>query len=707
MSDKTVDTRDRWLKRLKREEKAHADFRDAAKKATEMFFAESTRTTVSYPLFWSTVKVLHGRIFSQPPTPDVRKRWNDESAKQPVGPAGSGGAVSGQFNGLPAGTSGAPVPGGPGLPRGPALNGAPGATPPATPPAPVVDDNKIALSIERGITYTIDTTPFDSDGHAAVNDLLMAGLGVAKVEMTVETSDVPIINPATGQPILDTKGEPLSQTIVTDQSIMLRHFAWSQFRWEPQQHWSQVSWVAFMHYMTEDEIEDQFGITVDSADGDAEDYGNDAATSDTPDADKYKSLFKVYEVWHKPSRKVIFVTDAHMDVLEVRDDPLGLKDFFPCPKPMMVNVKGDDLIPKPDYAYCEKMFEYVNTLTNRIDALTRQIKDIGFYDSAFTGLDQLTTARDGDLFPISNLYAQISALNPAAAAGYDAIVFKQDNTGKVAVVQQLVELRDLAKQVIWEIYGVSDIQRGATNASETATAQSIKAQWADIRVGERIRIVALFFRDIFRIMGEILAEKVKPEILAKMTGIELSPPEIEILQSDVGRSYAIDIESDSTVVQDEFAEQQQRMAFLEAFTKYLHVVGPAMMQNQIPADLAKEVLLVCINSFKTGRQVEDAINNLPNNMQQLGALNQKLQQAGEQIKGLTQQAQGLQKQLQGVNQQKEQRENAKTVADVQQKGADTTQTEVETAKIAAETSGKIIENHLKTVLPFQPPQRGA
>ena len=731
------EARDKWLPRLDDEDKAHKAFREMAKDANAEYFAVSTsddgvdkNKKVVYPLFWSIVNVLHGRIFSQPPTPDVRKRNPDEPGLQPLVPPqpqafpGADGALAGLPPGAQGGNAVPAMPPQPGQP--PAAMGADPGQPPA-PPVPQVDDNKIAQTLERAIQYVIDRTTFDADSHAAVNDLLVTGLGQAKVEIDVVTQDVPAIGPdgeslpeldENDNPVMDDDGKPkpLMQKIITDQTPRLRHFAEKQFRWEPQQHWTNVTWVAFDHLMTADEIEDEWGITLSNPGGSTRRgnrNGGSGLDDQKPESEKYERQFHVFEIWDKTTREVIYVCPNHDEALEIRPDPLKLKDFFPCPKPMMLNIKGDDLLPQPDYAKCENLFVTANEIYGRIDSLTRQVKYTGFYDSAFGELASLMTSDDGTLVPIENLSARINAINPGARnAGYEAIVCIEDNTGKVGTIQVLMQqLADLEDK-IWKSYGVADIQRGDSNPQTTATAEGIKQQWADIRVGQRIRIVALFFRDVFRIMSDIIAT-FKPDVLFKMTGIQLGPAELAVLQSDVGRCYAIDVESDSTVVQDTAAVQQERTTMLQAVTGYLKEIGPMMQQNQIPADLGKELLLFVVNTYKSGRQIEDTINNLPGTMQQLSTQQQTIQQLQQQMQNLVKQNQAQAKALQAINAGQEQRANVETAikagkaqVDNAKTQADTEHTQVLTAAEAQQVAHQAASPHPTanpTVVPFQKP----
>lgn len=746
-TDPFADLRDKWVNRLDDEEKAHKQFRDFAERASKAYFATAMNadntnsdSNTGYPLFWSIVNVLHGRIFAQPPTPDVRKRNPDEPGVQPLVPSQQAfPAADAILAGLPPGAQGGnAVPAGAAQPGQPPAGMVPGGGQPAPAPVPTVDDNKISQLFERAIKYIIDTTQFSDDSNASVNDFLVAALGVAKVEMDVETQEIPVLHPDTqqalpkldedGNALVDDEGKPipLTQEVITDQKLRLRHVAWNQFRWEPKQHWGDVNWVAFRHGMTKVDIEERWGVVITSAQSNSTTFkagGGSGLESDKPQSDKYENLIDVFECWDRLEKEVIWVCPKYEDALEVTPDPLQLADFYPCPKPMMSNIRGDDLVPQPDYAKCESMFQAANVIYGRIDSLTRQVKDIGFYDAAFPKLVELTTADDGSLIPISNLLKQLNDINPGnGQLGYDAIVFKQDNKTKVETIQLLQQELDDIESKIDKSYGIADIQRAETNPDETATAQNIKAEWADIRVGQRIAQVARFFRDVFRIMADIVAT-FPPDILEKMTGIQLNPAELAVVQSDVGRCYAVDVESDSTVVQDQSAVMAERTQMLQAVTGYLKEIGPMMQQNQIPGDLGKELLLFAVNTYKSGRQIEDAINNLPGTMQQLTQQQQTIQQLQQQMQNLVKQNQAQAKALGAINQAKDQQtqtetalkvqaapvENAKKAAEVGKTQAETEHTQVLSAAEAEGAAKAAIDNTKSRVLPFAPhvpPNRG-
>jgi hypothetical protein len=82
--------------------------------------------------------------------------------------------------------------------------------------------------------------------------------------------------------------------------------------------------------------------------------------------------------------------------------------------------------------------------------------------------------------------------------------------------------RDQIKQAIYEIMGISDIMRGATRATETATAQRIKGSMGMSRLEDQKQAASNFVRDLLRLKAELIAQNFDPQTLEAMTGEEAS-----------------------------------------------------------------------------------------------------------------------------------------------------------------------------------------
>ena len=609
--DKRTSERDRWLKRIAREKKAHDKFRKQATEAEISFYQtdkgpgvnSDSRAGQAVPMFWSNIKVLHAALFSRLPRPDVRKRNVD----------------------TPDGTARA-----------------------------------ISTMTERALTFVQDTTSYDTDAHQAVNDFLVSGLGQVKIEMAVKTDAIPVLNPMTGQPIV-IDGEPLTQTVVVSRTLTQRYIHWNNFRWEPTTSWDQVGWMVYDHWMGRDELEERFDCEL------PESAGGGNPSESKLSASEYEQQYCVHEIWDKRRREVLFICEAYEGILEAHEDPLGLKGFFASPQPMMANIKGSEVIPKPDFSFIRRSLELINLYAKRIESLTRQLKDWGYYDASFSEVAKVNQAEDGTWFPIVGLAERLGM----AGGGQNGanLIASPDLTKKAQVLANLIDQFERQKQLLWEMIGLADIMRGASNPNETASAQRIKDQWSNVRLAPYLNTISQFFRECFRIIAEVISEKFEPHQIQQMTGIEVTPEMQQVMQNDFLRTYAVDVETDSTIAQDDNLEREQRNETSKVIGDMLQSLVPAINAGQVPADIAKALMLFTIRTTKFGSEFEDAINQLPDTMQQLGQMQQQVQQGQQQAQQLQQQLQEAQGQLQKVNHGKEQRENIETQADAQEKAA--------------------------------------
>jgi hypothetical protein len=139
---------------------------------------------------------------------------------------------------------------------------------------------------------------------------------------------------------------------------------------------------------------------------------------------------------------------------------------------------------------------------------------------------------------------------------------------------------------------------------------------------------------------------------------------LQMLKSDMGRTLAIDIETDSTVALEDEAEKAQRLEFLNYVSPFIQQVLPAMAQGMLPADVGKELLKFALQSFKHGRSLEDAIEAAPGTAQQMQQMQQTTQQAQQGMEQAQQQMQQLQQALQQCQEQLQQAQQAKIAGEL-------------------------------------------
>jgi hypothetical protein len=624
----------RWQKRLDREEKAHEEFRKHARQA-EKAARDDGDLKQAFNIHWSNTQITRNAVYASVPIPDVRRRY--------------------------------------------------------TKPDP--EEKDLARLVERALSYSVDVTDFDTQSDQVVKDLVEVGLGVVRVVYDVATEPMPDeVDPEMGE-IAAMMGVQIPESFddgneqIVSQGLMIEHVPHCRFRWEPGKPWKHVNWISIDSMQPKHELEEQYGIKLKSG-------GQEDKAKDKRKSEKYNTEVLVHEIFDKTTREVIIFAEGHPEVLEKYEDTLNLVDFFPVPRPLFTNLKSDELIPKPDFKLVEKQIVELNAVTQRIDKITRQIRDVSFYDPKLSaGLEATRNAKDGDMVPVNNLAAALAS--STGKADFDNVIAHLPMQEKIMVVRELEGQREAIKNQVYEILGISDIIRGSSKASETAAAQNIKGQWAGVRLSAKTKDVARLWRDVFRMKAEIICEHFEPEQIELMTGVEITPRMREIMVNDIGRTFAIDIETDSTVAQDDLENRQATMEMIETMVGTMERLIPGVQSGAIPLDLAQEVLILVCNSHKHGKQIEDAVMGLTEHMSQgVGAqmqqLQQQIQQMGQQLEQGQMQAEEMGKALQKFNAADEARKDAQLQLEV-------ANTQADNARADAEVEAKAELNEAQTL----------
>jgi hypothetical protein len=191
----------------------------------------------------------------------------------------------------------------------------------------------------------------------------------------------------------------------------------------------------------------------------------------------------------------------------------------------------------------------------------------------------------------------------------------------MAALDKLFLAREQIKQAIYEIMGISDIMRGATKASETATAQRIKGSMGVSRLEDQRVAAANFVRDLLRLKAEVIAQNFDATTLSRMTGEQVTDEVMAILRSDFMRTCAIDIESDSTVVPDLQAEQEGMAQIAQTIGLVMTGAQQMLMTGVLPPpqimQLTLEMLKMFLHPIRYSRGVVEMINQF---QEQLAAM---------------------------------------------------------------------------------------
>jgi hypothetical protein len=265
-------------------------------------------------------------------------------------------------------------------------------------------------------------------------------------------------------------------------------------------------------------------------------------------------------------------------------------------------------VPVPDYVLYQDQADEIDKLTNRIALLIEALKVVGVYDASQAGIQRmLTEGFDNQLIPVDSW----AAFSEKGGVKGTIDFLPLDQT--VQALQQCYQAREQAKQVVYDVTGLSDIIRGSSVASETATAQQIKGQYASMRLKRMQMDVAVFASELLRIKAQLMCDLYSPENLIQMSGImgtddaPYAEQAIQLMKSEPARSFRIEVASDSLVEMDEQAEKASRTEFMTAFGVTMRDALPMVQQAPEMAPLIGEVLQFVVRTFKGGRSLEAAL----------------------------------------------------------------------------------------------------
>jgi hypothetical protein len=564
-----------WYNCIAQYERTFKDWEGRADKIVKRYRDESrsrNNPQAKFNILWSNVQTITPAVFARLPRPDVSRRFRDND---PIGRVAS-------------------------------------------------------MMLERALEYEIEHyQDYGSAMKQAVQDRLLGGRGTAWVRYEPH-----IVGQANGE-AEDMPEDGLQVTEDTDEAeteggiyreneerieyecAPVDYVYWRDFGLTIARTWEEVTAVWRKVYMERPALVERFG----------EELGGKIPLDTKPDTSKAfnekmgegSREALIYEIWDKTTGQVIWLSKSMGKILDVRDDPLQLENFWPCPKPMFSTLTTDSLIPVPDYVLYQDQARQLDTLADRIDGFIQALKVRGVYDAAEPSLARLfTEGENNSLLPVKN-YAAFSE-----KGGMNGAINLVDIGPIAQGLQMAYQAMEQVKGQIYEIMGIADIQRGQSDPNETLGAQIIKSNNASGRLKTMQHDVVNFATALLQIKAQIICQHFTEDTIVKISGaMQLSPQDqalipqaLALLKDEPAKNFRIEVTSDSMIYQDEQQEKQDRIEFLSAVSSFMQTALPVANQSPELTPLLMEMLKFGVTAFKAGKGMEGLIDETADKFRQ-------------------------------------------------------------------------------------------
>lgn len=462
-----------------------------------------------------------------------------------------------------------------------------------------------ALILERCLTYDLskNMSPMDQSLQLAIEDRLIPGLGCLWMRYEVETETVTVPG-AEGQ-------EPVEWESIKSEEIPCDYVHWRDVVYPAARTWPEVWYVGRKIYMGRAEAKKELKINFDDEQKAAMD----------PDKilpkDFAKGKICVYEIWCKRTKKVYRFCRESSSYFHVDAPPLELDEFYPCPKFLLSTHTTDDFLPRPDYTMCKDQYEQLDELNTRIVILEHALRVVGVYDKKNAEVQRiLSDARENDMIPVEK-WAVLAEMG-----GLKGVVDWFPMEMVANVLEKLTVQKQSKLNEIYELMGLSDIMRGATNPRETLGAQQLKSQYSSVRLQFMQGDVSMFVRGALVIKAQILCRYCQDETLLAMSNImstfdaQYVPQALQLLRDSKMTDYKIDINEEGLALPDYNQEKATRIEFLTTVGQFLSQAAP--ITQAMPGALPYLVQIVrwVASGLRGSNEIQGVLDQAVQAMQQ-------------------------------------------------------------------------------------------
>lgn len=355
--------------------------------------------------------------------------------------------------------------------------------------------------------------------------------------------------------------------------------------------WHEVKELFFRLSLSRKDAEEKFGAKQASqlpyrAKKDRSE-ARDEAGSDDENERLSDGVADVWEVWDKRKKEVFYICEGYDGFLRPEGsdtdkipDPYQLYGFFPCPPFVIGTCPPDSLFPTVPADQLRDILMGVDEAWKRLIKTLRSTRRRGIYNANIPELAQLETEADeGEFIGVGNFNKLVGD------GGLNNAVQTFPVGELVSAMSEMMNAVQTFKAFFDELYGISDIMRGASDARETAEAQKIKERYATLRTSWKQRQFQELVRCDIQLLCELGIQQFDDAQFFSMVGANFMSQEhktnaqaaLALLRTDRWRTIRVSIETDSTILINEEAEARAKNEVVSQVMNGIKELGNAQL----------------------------------------------------------------------------------------------------------------------------------
>lgn len=508
--------------------------------------------------------------------------------------------------------------------------------------------------LQRNIVYELECEGFDPKFKQILFDRLVPGIGIGWARLDQEEGDYDA----------DEYGQTIENSHIKYQLADIDYVSWDDFLWAPCRVWTDCRWVGRRVPMSKQAIKERFGDKAPPETLAQLAYAKKSENS-TPTANDSmrprnvtQSTVDVFELWDKERGLIFWISEGCSMPLDVQKDTNEFEGFFPTPLPPLCRTTTSSTTPVSDMSLVQDLYNELDSLNNRAANLVRALKLKFVYDSKNEALKTLyTTASELEGVGIKD-WAIFQSENGGIRGSMEFVPL--DETA--GAYMKLVQARDMVKQQIMEIEGISDFLRGVQQPYVTAAAATATGQASTGRLQVMQMEVADYIQRLLRLKAHLICKFYTPQTILERAGslpdadAQFVQPALQLLADAQARHFRLEVSVDSIQQINWNKDTAEKNELAHAVTALLSQLLPAAQQNPAIMGPGLALMKFMVSGYKGAKEFEGTLDD---EMKKFVAAGAQQQQTPPKPTPAELKAQGQQAQIAADMQQTQMQEQTK------------------------------------------------